>query len=254
MFVLLAAAPGCGTQHRESVTNSVEIVTNSVGIKLAYIPPGKFTMGSPETEPGRVANETQRNVKIEQGFRIGVTEVTQKQWQLIMGTNPAFFQGDDLPIEQVTWHEAVEFCQRLSEKEKKRYRLPTEAEWEYACRAGTATVYYSGKDKDMLDAVGWYVENSGNQSHPVGRKQPNAWGLYDMHGNVSEWCAERLPDDKEGDSRSAQLSSEENALRDLRGGSWGLNASDCRSASRLRNAGTSRYFDLGLRVVCDLDD
>jgi formylglycine-generating enzyme required for sulfatase activity len=246
MIVLLAAAPASGIEPGD-------VVANSVGMKLAYIPPGEFTMGSPKTEPGRVANETQRHVTFEKGFRIGVTEVTQKEWRLIMGTNPAFFKGDDLPVERITWREAVEYCRRLSEKEKKRYRLPTEAEWEYACRAGTTTVYYSGENKEALDAAGWYVGNSGNQSHPVGRKQPNPWGLYDMHGNVSEWCAERPPGER-GDSHSAQLNSEENALRDLRGGSWGLNTSDCRSASRLSNAGTFRYFDLGLRVVCDLDD
>ena len=105
-----------------------DIVINSIGMKLAYIPPGDFTMGSPKTEPGRVSNETQRQVVFRSGFRIGVTEVTQEQWHLIMGTNPAFFKGDDLPVERVTWREAVEFCQRLSEKEKKRYRLPTQAE------------------------------------------------------------------------------------------------------------------------------
>jgi formylglycine-generating enzyme required for sulfatase activity len=245
MIVLMAAAPASGDESRD-------IVVNSVGMKLACIPPGEFTMGSPKTEPGRVATETERHVAFERGFRIGVTEVTQKEWRLIMGTNPAFFKGDDLPVERITWREAVEYCRRLSEKEKKRYRLPTQAEWEYACRAGTTTVYYSGEIKEALAAAGWYVGNSGNQSHPVGRKKPNPWCLYDMHGNVSEWCAARPGDDR-GNSTSAQLNGEEKALRDLRGGSWGLTASACRSASLFSNAGTFRYFDLGLRVVCELD-
>ena len=245
MIVLIAATPASGDELGD-------IVVNSVGMKLAYIPPGKFTMGSPQTEPGRIANETERHVTFEKGFRIGVTEVTQKEWSLIMGSNLAFFKGDDLPVEYITWHEAVEYCRRLSEKEKKRYRLPTDAEWEYACRAGTTTAYYSGENKNSLATAGWYLGNSGNQSHPVGRKTPNPWGLYDMHGNVSEWCAERS-EERKTDTTSAQLDGEEKALRDLRGGSWGLNANDCRSASRHSNAGTFRYFDLGLRVVCDLD-
>ncbi len=245
MTVLLAAAPTSGVEPGD-------VTVNSVGMKLAYIPPGEFTMGSPDTEPGRVANETQHHEKFEKAFRIGVTEVTQRQWRLIMETNPSFFKGEDLPVERITWQEAVEYCRRLSEKEKKRYRLPTEAEWEYACRAGTTTVYYTGENKAALAAAGWYLGNSGNQSHPVGRKQPNRWGLYDMHGNVSEWCALR-PDGERGDANSARLDDEEKALRDLRGGSWGLNANDCRSASRHANAGTFRYFDLGLRVVCELD-
>ena len=245
LIVLVVVPPAGGADPGD-------IVINSVGMKLAYIPPGNFTMGSPKTEPGRIPNETRRQVTFARGFRIGVTEVTQKEWRLIMGTSPSYFKGDDLPVERITWREANEFCRRLSEKEKKRYRLPTEAQWEYACRAGTTTVYYTGGNEAALAATGWYLRNSGNQSHPVGRKKPNRWGLFDMHGNVSEWCAER-PDGERGDATSAQLDGEEKALRDLRGGSWGLNASECRSASRLSNAGTFRYFDLGLRVVCELD-
>ncbi len=233
-------------------TEPSDIVTNSVGMKLAYIPPGTFTMGSPDTEPGRITNETQRRVTFANGIRISVYEVTQKEWRLIMSTSPSYFKGDDLPVERITWLEAVDFCRRLSKKEKKRYRLPTEEEWEYACRAGTTTAYYTGGSEAALATAGWYLRNSNNQSHPVGLKKPNAWGLYDMHGNVSEWCAERA-DERSTDTTSVQLDGEEKSLRDLRGGSWGLNASDCRSASRHSNAGTFRYFDLGLRVVCELD-
>jgi formylglycine-generating enzyme required for sulfatase activity len=227
-------------------------IINTIGMKLAYIPPGTFTMGSPKTEPNRIPNETQHQVMFKKGFRIGVTEVTQKQWQQVMGSNPSDFKGDDLPVEHVTWYEAEEFCRRLSQKEQKQYRLPTEAEWEYACRAGTKTAYYTGQDKAALDSAGWYRGNSRNQSHPVGLKKSNPWGLYDMHGNVSEWCAER-PDADTFKSNSAQLDREEKKLRDLRGGSWGLGGSDCRSASRHRNAAFFRFFDLGLRVMCEPD-
>ncbi|NQV34273.1 MAG: formylglycine-generating enzyme family protein, partial [Phycisphaeraceae bacterium] len=180
----MVAFAACGAEPGHTITNTV-------GMKLATIPAGTFTMGSPKTEPDRIANETQRQVTFKQGFRIGVTEVTQKQWQQVMGSNPSFSKGDDLPVEHITWDEAAEFCQRLSQKEQKRYRLPTEAEWEYACRAGTKTAYYTGRDRAALDIAGWYRGNSVNQSHPVGRKKPNPWGLYDMHGNVSEWCVKR---------------------------------------------------------------
>jgi len=244
-IVLIAVRTAAGVDPGDTIVNSI-------GMKLAYIPPGNFTMGSPKTEPGRIPNETRRQVTFAKGFRIGVTEVTQKEWLLIMGTSPGYFKGDDLPVERITWCEADEFCRRLSEKEKKRYRLPTQAEWEYACRAGTTTAYYTGGSKAALATAGWYLGNSGNQSQQVGRKKPNPWGLYDMHGNVSEWCALRA-DERSTDTTSAQLDGEEKALRDLRGGSWGLSASDCRSASRLSNAGTFRYFDLGLRVVCEFD-
>lgn len=229
-----------------------EVSVNSIGMKLAYMPPGNFKMGSPKTEPGRIANETERRVAFEKGFQIGVTEVTQEEWRAIMENNPAYFTGDKLPVERITWEEATEFCRRLSQKENKQYRLPTEAEWEYACRAGTTTAYYSGADEASLAKAGWYLRNSGNQSHPVGQKLPNRWGLYDMHGNVSEWCAERANEDATA-PQSTRLEREERTLRDLRGGSWGLGAGDCRSSSRLRNAGSYRYFDLGFRVVCELD-
>lgn len=225
-----------------------DVVTNSIGMKLAWIPPGSFTMGSPESERGRTANETPRTVTVAQGFRLGVTEVTQKQWREIMGSDPSYFKGDQLPVEHVTWHEAAEFCRRLGEKEGRHYRLPTEAEWEYACRAGSTAAYSTGKDEAALAEAGWYQRNSGNQSHPVGQKKPNAWGLHDMHGNVSEWCADR-PDGAVSSPDSQILSREIKAERDHRGGSWGLSAGDCRSASRHRNDGNFRYFDLGFRVV-----
>ena len=244
-MTLLAATAASGVEPGD-------VTENSIGMKLAFIPPGKFTMGSPDTEVGRVANETAQNVEFKSGFRIGVTEVTQKQWTLIMGSNSSFFKGDSRPVERITWQDAVEFCQRLSKREKKRYRLPTGAEWEYACRAGTTTVYSTGDNKAALAATGWYRANSENETHPVGRRQPNHWGLFDMHGNVGEWCAKRS-EKRENDANSERLDKETKALRDWRGGSWGLNANDCRSASRFSNNGTFQHFDVGMRVVCELD-
>ena len=239
--------------HTVPAAEPGDTVTNSVGMKLAYIPPGEFTMGSPESERHRISNETQRRVAFKKAFRIGVTEVTQEQWREIMGTAPSYFKGDELPVERVTWQDADEFCRRLSAKENKRYRLPSQAEWEYACRAGTTTTYHTGKDEKALGEAGWYRRNGGNRSHPVGKKKSNPWGLYDMHGNVSEWCAKRGDIDVRLNSKSTRLEWEEARLRDLRGGSWGLNANDCRSATRLANAGSFRYFDLGLRVVREID-
>ena len=251
ILLLLAtgAGGGLGAEPKPGDT-----ITNSAGMKLAFIPPGSFNMGSPDSEPDRIPNEKRERVIFEKGFRMGATEVTQKQWRAVMGTDPSFFKGDDLPVEHITWHEAAEFCRRLTEKEKKHYRLPSEAEWEYACRAGTETAYSSGKDEAALAEAGWFSRNSGNQSHSAGLKKPNAWGLFDMHGNVSEWCAAR-PKGAAASSGtgSALLDQEVEVERDHRGGSWGLNACDCRSASRHRNSGGFRYFDLGFRVLCELE-
>lgn len=247
IFPLMMAA---GLTAAEPRSEPGHAVTNSVGMKLVFAPAGSFTMGSPPSEPGRIANETQSRETIVNGFYIGATEVTQEQWRAVMGTEPSFFKGGELPVEHITWHEADEFCRRLSERESKRYRLPTGVEWEYACRAGTATAYHTGNGNAALHQAGWFNQNSGNETHPVGRKVANAWGIHDMHGNVSEWCARR-PEKDLYRTESAQVNREIKDGRDHRGGSWGLNAGDCRSASRHRNNGGYRYFDLGFRVVCE---
>jgi formylglycine-generating enzyme required for sulfatase activity len=185
-------------------------ITNSIGMKLVLIPKGTFTMGSPENEAGRIEDEGEHQVTISRDYYLGVYEVTQEQYEQVMGTNPSYFQGDHVaerdpktgvvkeidssnhPVEQVSWEDAVEFCERLSELPEEKaagrvYRLPTEAEWEYACRAGTNTKYSFGDDEGQLGDYAWFEANSGG-THPVGQKQPNAWGLYDTHGNVFEWC------------------------------------------------------------------
>ncbi len=183
-------------------------ITNSIGMKLVLIPKGTFTMGSPPSEEGSRDDERQYEVTLTQDYYLGAFQVTQAQYEKVMGTNSSWFQGDRLtqphpqigrvvkevdssnhPVEQVSWEDAVEFCKKLSElsEEKKAgrvYRLPTEAEWEYACRAGSKTAYSFGESSKSLGDYAWFGNGGSATTRPVGQKQPNAWGLYDMHGNV----------------------------------------------------------------------
>jgi len=158
-----------------------------VTMKMVLIRPGKFVMGSPDSEEGHQRNEgPQHEVTISKPFYMGVTEVTQAQYEAVMGTNPSHFRGPTNPVETVSWIDATEFCRKLFEKTRQAVRLPTEAEWEYACRAGTRTAYSFGDDPVALGEHAWWAGNSDKTTHSVGQKKPNAWGLYDMHGNVRE--------------------------------------------------------------------
>jgi formylglycine-generating enzyme required for sulfatase activity len=179
-------------------------------------------------------------------FKIGKYPITQAQYQAVMGTNPSYFKNNPLnPVEQVSWDDAQAFCQKLSQITGKTYRLPTESEWEYACRAGTTTRYYFGDDDNQLGNYAWYAKNSGGKTHPVGQKKPNGWGLYDMSGNVWEWCE----DDSTAWIDNDNCSQSEKCLR---GGSWGNYPLRCRSAVRyFRYRRDIRYFNSGFRVVCD---
>ena len=210
----------------------------NVALDLVWIAPGMFTMGSPATEVGRNANEgLQTQVTLTKGFWLGKYVVTQAQYTTLMGTNPSYFSslGKDFPVEQVSWEDAMMFCQKLTAQEQVAGRLPagyaftlpTEAQWEYACRAGT-TGPYAGN----LDAMAWYADNSGHTTHPVGKKQPNAWGLYDMHGNVWEWCADWYGPSYSGGSVTDPLGPTSGGRRVSRGGGWRDAAADCRSAGR----------------------
>jgi formylglycine-generating enzyme required for sulfatase activity len=205
-------------------------------------------MGS---EKGRDNEKPVHEVTIVKPFYIGVYPVTQAQYQAVMGTNPYGFKGPNRPVECVSWDQAVEFCRKLSEKEGKRYRLPSEAEWEYACRAGSTAEYCFGDSEAELGDHAWFYGNSGAQTHEVGQKKPNAWGLYDMHGNDWEWCEDVWHENYEGAPAdgSAWTTGGEPSLRVLRGGAWNLYPSNCRSADRDWAAPTVGDGDLGSRVV-----
>src|SRR6266404_7386825 len=225
-------------------------LNGGVTLEMVEIPKGSFCMGSNDGE----ANEKPvHQVTINYSFYIGKYEVTQAQWQAVMRNNPSSFKGEipgplfNLPVEQVSWDDAQSFINKLNEgNDGFRYSLPTEAEWEYACRAGT-TGDYAGN----LSEMAWFAENSENRTHNVGEKQPNGWGLFDMHGNVWEWCQDWYHDSYNGapTDGSAWLGGVQ-LYRVLRGGSWGnKDAASLRSASRSRNTPDNRFYDKGLRLV-----
>ena len=189
-------------------------------------------------------------VTLTKPFYMGKFEVTQEQYQQVMGLNPSAFKGRDLPVEQVSWDDAQEFCKKASEKTGLVVRLPTDAEWEHACRAGTKTTYYTGDAETDLERAAWYGKNSGNTTHPVGQKVANAWGVYDAHGNVWEWCADWY-EAYEAYKAEAVVDPQgpaQGQYRVLRGGSWLNSPRICRSAYRLWNSPDSRHF-FGFRVV-----
>ena len=218
---------------------------DSIGMEFKLIPAGTFIMGE-----GYQAHE----VTLTKPFKMGVHEVTQDQYEQVMGVNPSKFKGANTPVETLSWDDAVEFCRRLTDLPAEKaagnvYRLPAEAEWEYACRAGTTTRYSFGDDDhdSELGDYAWFRGNSDSETHPVGSKQPNAWGLYDMHGNVWEWCQDMYVDYPGGsvlEARGATSGSD----RVIRGGSWGGTAEICRSASRGGDWPSLRTSFHGFRV------
>lgn len=242
-----------GTGSRAGETKTLALPDGAT-MEMVWCPPGSFTMGSPETEEGRTGsasrshNERQHRVTLTKGFWMAKTEVTQKQWKSVMGKNPSKFKGDDLPVENVHWFDCRNFC------DKSGLQIPTEAEWEYACRAGTKGAY-AGTGR--LDDMGWHSGNSGRRTHPVGEKAPNAWGLFDMHGNVSEWCwdyVDAYPDTAVTDPTGpAVMDRGRIALRGLRGGNWERDAKDCRSADRGGGLPRDRYGRNGFRPVARPD-
>ena len=241
-------------QGKKANLESREVLENSLGMKMVRIQPGKFKMGSPPRETGRKAElEEQVEVTLTEEFWICQHEVTQEQFQEIMGVNPSTFKedGEQRPVERVSWHRAMEFCKHLTERDRRKrklpsgwhYTLPTEAQWEYACRAGT-TGPYSGRN---VDSLGWHRHNSEGRTQPVGQKKPNAWGLFDMHGNVREWSRDcisnRLPGGVD------PVGPVDGDHRVPKGGSWDDHALNCRSGSRFKNRPSHRGPDIGFRVA-----
>ena len=247
---------------------------NSIGMKFILIPAGKFTMGSPKKEKDRGDDEKQVNVTITRAFELGKTVVTQKQWTEVMGTtpwedqdaaeaeyeygdedfDPLTLESDNYPAVLISWDDATMFCKKLIALERKSgklspkqtYQLPTEAEWEYACRAGTTTAYLFGDDESSLGEYAWYIENSDNTPHEVATKKPNPWGLFDMHGNVWEWCEDWYEESLSGGNDPKGPST--GSSRVVRSGSWYDGASSCRSAGR-GDYPSRRYSIYGFRIV-----
>ena len=223
-------------------------------LDFVLIEPSVFIMGSNGDEKGRYEDEVQHEVILTKGFYLQTTPVTQRLWNVVMDMNPSRFVFEDHPVENISWLHAVEFIDKLNKKDNtNNYRLPTEAEWEYACRAGSNSVFCFGDDldEDMLGEYAWYWDTSNMETHPVGLKKPNAWGLYDMHGNVNEWCQDWYGDYPVGSVTDPKgpLSGER---RMNRGGSWGDYRRNCRSASRNYDAPDSKTNFVGLRLVKSL--
>jgi formylglycine-generating enzyme required for sulfatase activity len=286
-----AAAPGSNkageagaetasrSSPRPSASEAPKSITGAIGMKLVLIPSGEFAMGSLESDGGAHADEKpQHRVRITRPFYLGVTEVTQAEYQLVMGKNPSLFSaqgafggsvaGQDTrehPVENVGWDEAAAFCDKLSERQGLKpyyrsgenaqssmegYRLPTEAEWEYACRAGGQARYSFGDDAARLGDYAWFAGNAADKTHPVGQKRANALGLYGMHGNVCEWCRDGYDSEYYRASSAANPSGPSLTTdRVFRGGSWASDARSSRSANRNGGAPGDRYGYLGFRVA-----
>lgn len=248
-LMIVLFAPGGGTI--EGASNSIalpnhpesDVVTNTIGMKLVLIKAGTFMMGSLKDEDDE---KPVHKVTISKPFFMGVHEVTQKQYLEVVGSSPAEFPDTAGPVEQVSWDDAMTFCQKLSEREKAEYRLPTEAEWEYCCRAGMTED--PSLDEKGLGELGWCNRNSNGHTHPVGCKKPNPWGLYDMHGNVNEWCMDWYGFYPSGDQIDP-IGPESGERRVVRGSSWMGDTRFFRYGRRGNFAPEERNDVLGFRVI-----
>jgi formylglycine-generating enzyme required for sulfatase activity len=228
--------------------NEFESIDLGGGIKMEFvlIKPGSFIMGN-DMDLGDGDETPMHKVTITKPFYLGKYEVTQEQWQELMGSNPSEFKGVKLPVDTVSWNDCQSFLSKLQRKIGKKFTLPTEAQWEYACRAGTTTIWNLGNSSTLLEDYAWIDSNSGKVTHPVGSKKPNTWGLYDMYGNVQEWCADwyatpyTLGDvtDPKGPSHGDS--------RILRGGAWGDSPVNVRSAYRNCNGADGKNNGIGFR-------
>ena len=248
MFAAGNSTPVVGQQPKE--------ITSSIGMKLVRINPGSFSMGLQVGAPGRSGGESLHEVTITKSFYLGVFEVTQESYEKVMRYNPSHNKGRQLPVEMISWMDAISFCNKLSELPEEKiagraYRLPTEAEWEYACRATSGSAFSFGDTADLIGDYAWFGENSEGTTHPVGEKKANRWGLHDMHGNVSEWCQDWYkfqPSSVESDPKGPLLGS----LRVRRGGSWYHELQYCTAGYRYAFESTSRNRDCGFRVAMNL--
>lgn len=224
--------------------SELDKVLAEIDSNMVFIKGGTFKMGS-DDEDAYQSEQPVHTVRLD-SFSLSKFQVTQRQWEAVMGNNPSHFKGKEFPVEQVSWDDVQAFIQKLNQLTGKSYRLPTEAEWEYAAKAGQHTKY-SGSDS--LDEVGWYNMNSGSKTHPVGQKKPNAWGIYDMSGNVWEWCQDEWDDDYNGASGNGSAWVDNNvSYRVIRGGSWFNGARNCRASYRGSYSPTNRYDGIGFRL------
>ncbi|MBR5241384.1 MAG: SUMF1/EgtB/PvdO family nonheme iron enzyme [Muribaculaceae bacterium] len=242
------------TQPKENKTTTKDFTETIKGLNLqmVYVEGGTFTMGATSEQGSDARDDEKPSHKVTlSSYYIGKYEVTQAQWRAIMGKNPSYFTGDNNPVEMVRWYEAQEFCKKLSELTGKKYRLPTEAEWEYAARGGKKSKGYKYSGSNNIEDVAWYTSNSGSKTHPVGQKQPNELGIYDMSGNVNEWCYDWY-DSYTSLPQTDPTGAASGSYRVNRGGSWSYYAYGCRVSNRSNSYPDYRYYYMGLRIASDL--
>lgn len=224
------------------------LTVNGIKYNMVWVDGGTFRMGATSEQGSEISDEKPVHSVTLSGYYIGKTEVTQALWQAVMGSNPSYFEGDDLLVEQVSWDDCQEFIRKLNSLTGQNFRLPTEAEWEFACRGGNNSRGYKYSDSNYIDNVAWYDGNSGDKTHPVATKSPNELGIYDMSGNVWEWCADWYGDYSSGRQTNPK-GTYGGSFRVGRGGSWYNYAGCCRSSNRYFSIPTHRLSFLGLRLA-----
>jgi len=261
-YVLFAQAEPANEPNAASKQSRI---VPDLDIKCIYVEAGMFQMGSAESGPDD--EKPVHEVKISRDFWMSACEITQTQWRFLMGKDPSKYKGDMLPVEMVSWHQVNEFCRKLTQREHKAsrlpdgyvYRLPTEAEWEYAARGGNKSKGFIYPGSDDPEEVAWHHPGSMDQTHPVGTKRPNELGIYDMAGNVWEWCLDFYSPDyyaKASKTDPFNNNNDDKTYRVCRGGSWGLYPTHCRSTNRGGGTPTGRFYSYGFRVVlaCPVDE
>lgn len=251
--LVLAIATGCSTFHPKTSAADVKVKTHDFnGIDFVWVPPGNFQMGAATEEAGSQPNEGPvHTVTFENGFWISRREISQQEYALVMNDHPSPEKSDEMPVTNVSWLDAMAFCAKLSADSGAAYCLPTEAQWEYAARAGASTAYHFGNDPLLLDVYDWYAVNAPEKAvqYP-GQKAPNRWGLYDVHGNLSEWCYDVYAEDYYQQSCStAPTGPEQGVSRVVRGGCVKSKADECRLAARGHAAPEAKSPTVGFRIV-----